>query len=124
VDVVAGGYEDWERQRAAQDSRSSRTKPKGVSNGAAPVVTRDEPKARPAKLSFKDQRDLDLLPARVEALTTAIARDEAALADPRLYMGDPARFDALTKAIAEARAERDAAEERWLEVAGMAEALA
>jgi ATP-binding cassette subfamily F protein uup len=125
VDVVAGGYEDWERQRAVNESRSSRAKPRDASDGRArPVSTPVERKAWPVKLSFKDQRDLDLLPARVEALTAAIARDEAALADPRLYTSDPARFDALTKAIADARAERDAAEERWLEVAGMAETLA
>ena len=125
VDVVAGGYEDWVAQRAAHETRSSRAKTRGAPDGSTPAVSaRDERRAKPAKLSFKDQRDLDLLPARVEALTAAIARDEAALADPALYARDPRRFDALMAAIATARAERDAAEERWLEVAGMAEALA
>ena len=39
-------------------------------------------------------------------------------------LDDPARFAALTQAIAEARVERDAAEERWLELAERVEALA
>ena len=75
-------------------------------------------------MSYKDQRDLDLLPARIEELEAAIARDEAALADPDLYARDPARFGALMEAIAAARTERDAAEIRWLELAEMAEVLA
>ena len=44
---------------------------------AAPAARR----AR-AKLTYKDQRDYDLLPARIEELDAAIARDEAALHDP------------------------------------------
>ena len=76
------------------------------------------------KLSYKDQRDYDLLPARIEEIEAAIARDEAALSDPELYARDPKRFAAITEAIAGARAERDAAEERWLELAEQVEALA
>ncbi|HEX7655580.1 MAG TPA: ABC transporter C-terminal domain-containing protein, partial [Sphingomonas sp.] len=79
------------------------------------------PKA--AKLSYKDQRDYDLLPKRIEEIERAIARDEAALADPDLYARDPARFDALMKAIAAARDEKDTAELRWLDLAEQVEAL-
>jgi len=57
-------------------------------------------------------------------LEAAIARDEQALADPDLYARDPKRFAQLTAAIERARAERDAAEERWLELAEQVEALA
>ena len=76
---------------------------------------------RKGKLTYKDQRDYDLLPGRIEALDTAIVRDEAALHDPALYSADPAKFAALTKAIDAARAEKDAAEERWLALAGLVE---
>ena len=82
------------------------------------------PRPASAKLSYKDQRDLDLLPGRIEELEAAIARDEAALADPALYTRDAAKFAALTKAIEQARADKDAAEERWLELAEKAEGLA
>jgi ATP-binding cassette subfamily F protein uup len=75
------------------------------------------------KLSYKDQRDYDLLPKRIEELDNQIARDEAAMADPALYTRDPKRFDALMKAVAAARDEKDAAELRWLELAEMVEAL-
>ena len=54
----------------------------------------------------------------------ALKADEAALADPDLYTRDPARFAALMASIDRKRAEKEAAELRWLEVAEMAEGLA
>ena len=80
------------------------------------------PKPR-AKLSYKDQRDYDLLPGRIEALDAAIASAEAALSDHDLYRRDPRLFEALTASLEQARAERDDAEHRWLELAEQAEAL-
>jgi ABC transport system ATP-binding/permease protein len=128
VDIVAGGYEDWVRKRSGpNDTRSSRAKSRGAgtdSSGAPLDYARDERKPMRAKLSYKDQRDYDLLPGRIEALEAAIARDEEALHDPDLYTGDPARFASLTAAIEKARAERDEAEHRWLELAEQVEALA
>jgi ATP-binding cassette subfamily F protein uup len=116
VDVVAGGYEDWVARRndaSAPKSAGARTDRKP---DAAPP-----PPPRSTKLSYKDQRDLELLPVRIEDLDHAIARDETLLSDPDLYTRDPQRFAALTRAIAEARAEKDAAEERWLGLAELAE---
>jgi ATP-binding cassette subfamily F protein uup len=114
VDVVAGGYEDWERQRRPQaEGRRAPAKPAGA----------PPPAAARTKLSYKDQRDYDLLPGRIEAIDAAIARDEVAMADPDLYARDPAGFDRLTRAIAAARDEKDAAELRWLELAEQVEAL-
>ncbi|HEY0027708.1 MAG TPA: ATP-binding cassette domain-containing protein [Allosphingosinicella sp.] len=122
VDVVAGGYEDWVRQRKADaQSRSPRAKPKGGGTGASAAAEPSRP-AR-AKLTYKDQRDFDLLPGRIEELEAQIARDEQALADPDLYARDFKKFEALTAGIEKARAERAAAEERWLELAEKAEAL-
>ena len=116
VDVVAGGYAEWERQRKERTVATSK-----VPKAAAPPATPPKLPAAKAKLTYKDQRDYDLLPARIAEIDKAIARDEAALSDPTLYTRDPAKFAALTKAIENARAEKDAAEERWLELAEMVE---
>jgi len=119
VDVVAGGYADWEAKRSKRpapvrkSNSASAAQPEPAEGSAVPP--------RKAKLSYKDQRAYELLPARIEELIAQIARDEAALADPALYTRDPARFAALTKAIEQARAEKDAAEERWLELAELVE---
>jgi ATP-binding cassette subfamily F protein uup len=76
------------------------------------------------KLSYKDQRDYDRLPAEIERLEGEVAKDEAALSDADLYTRDPTRFAELTARIARHKADIEAAEVRWLEVAEMAEALA
>ena len=115
VDIVAGGYEDWERQRSAKVEAKRLPAWKAEAPAAAPRTK--------TKLSYKDQRDLDLLPAEIEKLEAAIARDEAALTDAELYAKDPKKFDALMKAIELARARKEAAELRWLELAEMAESL-
>ena len=114
VDIVAGGYEDWERRRRPH-----------VHNPKVAAPQKAEAPAKPrTKLTYKDQRDYDLLPARIDELEAEIARDEDVLADADLYARDPARFAQLTAATEKARTERDAAEHRWLELAEMAEALA
>ena len=114
VDVIVGGYADWVAKRQPR----SAPRPEKKAPAAPPP-----PKAAATKLSYKDQRDLDLLPQTIEKLEQAIARDEEALADPSLYTRDPKRFAALTKAIEQARADKDAAEERWLELAEKADGL-
>ena len=116
VDVIAGGYADWERKRRSPRPEKQR-KPGGKGGASEP------PKQKPTKLSYKDQRDYDLLPGRIEELDATIERDEAALADPDLYTRDPATFAKLTEAIAKARDEKDAAELRWLELAEQVDAL-
>ncbi|MBB6122718.1 ABC-F family ATP-binding cassette domain-containing protein [Sphingobium subterraneum] len=116
VDIVAGGYADWQAQRI------QRTAPKAASK-AIQAASPAAPKAQ-TKLSYKDQRDYELLPRRIEEIEAAIARDEQLLSDPDLYTSNPARFAALSAAIEKARAEKDAAEERWLDLAEQLETLA
>ena len=74
-------------------------------------------------MSYKDQRDLDRLPGEIERLEAEIAAVEDVLADPDLYTRDPKRFASLTEMAEKLRSEKHAAEERWLEVAEMAEML-
>ena len=116
VDVVAGGYADWEAKRKKPAAAGKAAKVAAEVAPPAPL-----PPPRKGKLTYKDQRDYDLLPGRIEDLEAAIARDEESLHDPALYTRDPAKFAALTDAVAEARAEKHAAEERWLELAEMVE---
>ncbi|WP_336980104.1 ABC-F family ATP-binding cassette domain-containing protein [Altererythrobacter fulvus] len=118
VDIVAGGYADWEAKRR-QRNAPAKAKPKADSAAATPPPPPPPPKR--TKLSYKDQRDYELLPKRIEELEAVIARDEEALHDPSLYTRDPARFAKLSDAIAKARDEKDAAEMRWLELAEQVE---
>ncbi|MVZ96450.1 ABC transporter ATP-binding protein [Sphingorhabdus sp. IMCC26285] len=122
VDIIAGGYADWEAKRDRRDTNDARKK---ADKAAAPVEqSAPKPTARPAKLSYKDQRDYDLLPGRIEAIDGEIVAAEAEMADPALYTRNPARFSALTAKCDALRAEKEAAEERWLELAMLVEEMA
>jgi ATP-binding cassette subfamily F protein uup len=126
VDVVAGGFEDWVRKRyqdhrspakaGAQAPRTAETSKQASPPGPRPIPTNK-------KLSYKDQRDYDRLPGEIEQLEAAIVADEQTLSDPDLYTREPMRFAELTERIARHRADIEAAELRWLEVAEMAEKL-
>ncbi|MGZ3268887.1 MAG: ABC-F family ATP-binding cassette domain-containing protein [Croceibacterium sp.] len=111
VDIVAGGYEDWEAKRARPAASAKKS---AKAEAAPPPPSRP---ARPAKLSYKDQRDYDLLPKRIEEIDAAIAQAEAKLADPDLFARDPDQFARIMKSLEAARTEKAAAEERWLALA-------
>jgi ATP-binding cassette subfamily F protein uup len=134
VDIVAGGYEDWVRKRYEAKAPARGRGPAG--GPAGPTREPDTPTPSPprgssppasgrgGKLSYKDQRDYDRLPGEIERLQADVAAAEETLSDPDLYTRDPKRFAELTERIARHRADIEAAEVRWLEVAEMLEALA
>ena len=116
VDVVAGGYEDWAKRRRAPLAARKKSAP-----GAPAVSAPDRPAT---KLGYKDQRDLDRLPEEVARIDGELAAVEDLLHDPDLYTRDRQRFDELTRLSASLRLEKQAAEDRWLEVAELADQIA
>ena len=80
------------------------------------------PQAR-RKLSYKDQRDYDLLPGRIEEIEKEMAGIETELSDGSLFTRDNARFSVLTAKLDALRTEKAAAEDRWLALAEEVEAL-
>lgn len=115
VDIVAGGYADWEAKR----SKPASAKAKAAGADTAPPPP---PQAR-RKLSYKDQRDYDLLPGRIEEIEKEMAGIETELSDGSLFTRDNARFSALTAKLDALRAEKAAAEDRWLALAEEVDAL-
>ena len=118
VDIIAGGYADWEEKRDKRDKPTVKKTEKTVlaePASAAPSMPKK------VKLSYKDQRDYDLLPNRIAEIDAEIAAAEQEMSDPALYTQKPARFAELTSKTESLRAEKDAAEERWLELAMMVE---
>jgi ATP-binding cassette subfamily F protein uup len=118
VDIIAGGYADWEEKRDKRDKPAAKRTEKTVSTEPASAA-RSAPKK--VKLTYKDQRDYDLLPNRITDIDVEIAAAEMEMSDPALYTQKPARFAELTTKTESLRAEKDAAEERWLELAMMVE---
>jgi ATP-binding cassette subfamily F protein uup len=118
VDIIAGGYADWEEKRDKRDKPAVKKAEKTVSTEPATAAPSAPKKV---KLTYKDQRDYDLLPKRITEIDTEIAAAEQEMSNPDLYTQNPARFSELTTKTESLRAEKDAAEERWLELAMMVE---
>ncbi|MGE4242301.1 ATP-binding cassette domain-containing protein [Ramlibacter sp.] len=106
-----GGVTDWltqsQRSRAALAATAPAAAPKAAD-------TKTEP-ARPAKrkLSYKEQRELDALPARIEALEAEQKAIEGQLQDGTLYASDPGRAATLAQRGAAIDDELTAALQRW-----------
>ena len=122
VDIVAGGYEDWVE---AAISRTAASPAKAEAQRGARRQRSGPPAcAGDSKLSYKDQRDLDRLPQRDRAARARDRRGRGGAARPRpLSRATRSASPTLTERDRQPRAEKDAAEHRWLEVAEMAEQL-
>ena len=78
-----GGYDDWLRQRA-QPVAEKGEKPKAA-------LTKEIPKTA-AKLSYKDQRELDELPKKIEVLEAQLDALHKTMADPDFYKQGSAKM--------------------------------
>ena len=84
---------------------------------AAPAPVAPAPAAPPKrKLGFKEQRELEALPARIDALEAELAALSDRLQDPALYAEGSAAVAAVNQRLATAQAELDAAYARWSEL--------
>jgi ATP-binding cassette subfamily F protein uup len=112
VKEYVGGYADWLRQRSPPPE-ASRPKPTAA-RPEQPATAPTNP-AGPAKkkLSFKEQRELDSLPGRIESLEAEIAAAHAAMTAADYYRqpGDVLARDQAR--LRELEADLAAAFTRW-----------
>ena len=109
-----GSVQDWltQSQRAAELNRppEAKTAPKpATTEAAAPAA----PRGGKRKLSYKEQRELDALPALIESLESEQATIQAELADGTLYSSDLERALALQARDTEIEDALMTALERW-----------
>ncbi|TKS53759.1 ATP-binding cassette domain-containing protein [Luteimonas yindakuii] len=119
VGEYVGGYSDWLRQRAASQASGSRPAEAdsgGDARAAAAAPAKQAPLRR--KLSFKDARELEQLPARIEALETQQAAMTAEMGEPAFFQRDGASIAAHGEALARVQAELEEAYRRWGELEG------
>jgi ATP-binding cassette subfamily F protein uup len=117
VEEYVGGYADWERHRIAVGAPTSLT-PAPSQPAAARAPAAPKPASAPAppakvRLSFKEQRELDGLPARIEALEAERDGLRARTAGPEFYKETA---DAIREALARLEAidvELTGAYDRW-----------
>ncbi len=110
----AGGYTDMLAQRAAAGHGSLSATARAVKPSLTDTQRRGSTSRRLPRMNFNDQRALETLPEEIAAFQTQIAELSAVLAAPDLYARDAAQFRAAMAALAVAREQLAAAEERWL----------
>lgn len=114
-----GGYDDWFRTKTDAEERQAAeaaTKQKDSQRAEASSGPRKVTGAKPRKLSFKEQRELESLPQRIEELETR----QQELHD---RMADPAFYQSAGEEIAQAKSELEQLEEELLEAFDRWEAL-
>jgi ATP-binding cassette subfamily F protein uup len=84
VQEYVGGYEDWVRQRLAEKNAGARKARSTSDAQEKPKTTKIEVPPK-KKLSFKEQRELDELPAMIEVLESEQRALAAKIASPGFY---------------------------------------
>jgi ATP-binding cassette subfamily F protein uup len=110
----AGGYEDWVRVKKFQAANeAARPAPVKPPVQAAPAAAE---KPKPSKLSYKEARELEELPKRIESLEREQIDIAAHFADGSIFRSDPGRARQLQARNEEIEAEIAAALERWADL--------
>ncbi len=131
VGDYVGGYSDGLRQRpmsariaAAQAAEAGRAAARPATTPAAVAKPAPAPAPAPSaaaatprrKLSYKDQRELDELPVRIERLEAELAEATTAVQDPGLYQQGPDAVAAANARLSALQADLEQAYARWSEL--------
>ena len=112
-----GGYSDWKRLTEERASQALR-KVEETAKPAVPVKERSAPQ-KGRKLGFNQARELEIMPARIQALEAEQAQLGARLADPSIYSKAPDELAQLQKRYAAIDEELTACLKRWEELEAM-----
>lgn len=118
IEEFVGGYHDAQRQRAnvqaARDAMAPTVKEKAEPVAAA--TQKVEQVAKPKKLSYKLQRELEQLPETLEKLENEITELQEKVNDATFFQQDPKKTDEVLGRLADAEQELEVAFERWEEL--------
>ncbi|MEJ2423217.1 MAG: ATP-binding cassette domain-containing protein [Candidatus Thiodiazotropha sp.] len=107
VAEYVGGYSDWEASRKRQRAQKPSEPPTKTK------VVEEKTKTKSVKLSYKDQRELDALPQRIEDLEGQLEALQQRLGDPQLYRNQADQVASLQQASNQVQTELEQAYERW-----------
>ena len=114
VKEYVGGYDDWLRQRDQQIAEQT----------SEPAVKEKKTKPKPQqkkKLSYKEQKELEALPGRIEELETQIADLHVQMAKPEFYKQPPGEITKTADRTKQLEEELAACYERWQQLEEQAE---
>jgi len=111
VEEYVGGYEDWLRQRAAPEP-AVKSKPQSKTPAPQPAKA----PVQKQKLSYKEQRELDALPERIEALEQQQADIQRQINHPDFYKSDQAKVSDTLARLTQIDEELERCYQRWEEL--------
>lgn len=113
VNEYVGGYSDWSRKGGKlvsfEEAESDTLENESAKEKPATVL----PTQKPKKLSYKDQRELEALPALIEKLETGHAKLEELISQADFYSNDSKKVEQTLKQVADSQAQLDQAYQRW-----------
>lgn len=110
VKEYVGGYDDWQRQRATRlAAEAAKAAPKPAEAKTTPATATSVKK----KLSYKEQKELDGLPALIESLEAQIASLHVEMAEPDFYKQAGEQIAAKTAQLKTLEDSLAAAYARW-----------
>ena len=107
VEEYAGGYDDWLVQRDQTPAPAAKPE-KGEKKETVPPK-----KAAAKKLSYKEERELEALPQRLEEMEAKLEELHQQLGDPTLYQKDPSAIPQIQKQLEALEQELKKAYARW-----------
>ena len=119
VQEDVGGYSDWARRGhklAVTDDPTEQDRRKQA-------ASERRKNRKPNKLSYKDQRELDALPAEIEALEAGIANLQQDIAAPDFYSQDTETVQEKLRELSAAEQHLEQRIERWGELETLQDAL-
>jgi ATP-binding cassette subfamily F protein uup len=118
-----GGYDDYIRQnqfdKTALEARNTSQKPSAPASTTKQQAAPKPSTSRPRKMSFKETRELQELPSRIEKLEAEHAALIESLGNPELYKSNPVEAAQSSTRLATIEAEMTAAFARWEELEAM-----
>ena len=116
VREYAGGYDDYLRQKEAADARDASSD----AAAAQPTSAAKAKPARPRKLSFREQKELEELPATLERLEAEQEALQTAMADPGYFKQSPETLAADGQRMKDLAEQLATAYARWEELEAIA----
>ena len=122
VEEYVGGYSDWLRYG---HKLAETEDPFGLSvdERKQAVATERRKQKKATKLSYKDQRELDQLPAEIESIENSIAELQQVVSQPDFYSQDHELVQGKLKELADTEVQLEQCVERWSELEIMRDSL-
>lgn len=119
VREYVGGYDDWLRQRAEPAAVGGKRQLAPAKD--KPQSTSDGPRSGKRRPAYRDKRELEILPATIEKLETAVAELHEIMATPEFYKKPASEIARKQTQLKDFEEQLAAAFRRWEELEPLAE---